>query len=127
MVWGAPTSWSSGGRSAVHTSRGTPAASASATAACSSAAAVPLVVTTSAGRPVARPRPRATKAAERSSSTTWVRQLGPGGQGQGERGRSGPRRDDGVGEAAAQPLVDDGGAERGVEDGDGQRLGHDSR
>ena len=25
MVWGDPTSWSEGGRSAVHTSRGTPA------------------------------------------------------------------------------------------------------
>ena len=48
--------------------RGTRARSASTTAACSSAAAVPLVVTTTAGRPVAMPIPRAVKPAERSSS-----------------------------------------------------------
>ena len=53
MACGAPTSRSSGGRSAVHTSSGTPARSASTIAGCSSAAAVPLVVSTSAGRPVA--------------------------------------------------------------------------
>ena len=46
MVWGAPTSRSSGGRSAVQTSSGTPARWASTTAGCSSAAAVPLVVST---------------------------------------------------------------------------------
>src|SRR5579875_2726088 len=38
------------------------------TAGCSSAAAVPLVVTTAAGRPPAKPRPRAKNPAERSSS-----------------------------------------------------------
>ena len=70
MVWGAPTSRSSGGRSAVHTSIGTRARSASTTAACSSAAAVPLVTTTTAGRPVAIPMPRAVKPADRSSRRT---------------------------------------------------------
>ena len=68
MVCGAPTSRSSGGRSAVHTTRGTRARSASTTAAWSSAAAVPLVTTTTAGDPVASPMPSAVKPAERSSS-----------------------------------------------------------
>ena len=53
-------------------SRGTLARSASTTAAWSSAAAVPLVVTITAGCPLARPIPRAVKAADRSSSRTWV-------------------------------------------------------
>ena len=52
---------------------GTPAWWASTTAGCSSAAAVPLVVTTTAGQPRARPMPRARKPADRSSSTTWRR------------------------------------------------------
>ncbi len=60
IVWGAPTSSSSGGRLAVSASSGTPAWWASTTAGCSSAAAVPLVVSTIAGRPVADPSPRAT-------------------------------------------------------------------
>ena len=72
MVWGAPTPRSSGGRSAVHTMSGTRARSASTTAACSSAAAVPLVVSTTAGRPVAIPIPRPVNPAERSSSRTWT-------------------------------------------------------
>ncbi len=59
MVCGAATSRSSGGRSAVHTSSGTSAWLASTTAACSSTAAVPLVHSSTAGRPVARPRPSA--------------------------------------------------------------------
>jgi hypothetical protein len=67
MAWGAPTSRSSGGRSAVQASSGTAARSASTTAGWSSAAAVPLVVSTTAGRPVASPTPRARNAAERSS------------------------------------------------------------
>ena len=70
MVCGAPTSRSSGGRSAVHTSIGTPARSASTTAAWSSTAAVPLVTTTTAGRPVASAIPRAVKPADRSSRRT---------------------------------------------------------
>ena len=58
-VWGAPTPCSSGGRSAVQTSSGTPARSASTTAAWSSTEAVPLVVTTTAGRPDSRAMPSA--------------------------------------------------------------------
>ena len=73
---GAPTSCSSGGRSAVQAMSGTPARSASATAACSSAVAVPLVVSTTAGWPVASPMPRAVKAAERSSSRTCTSTAG---------------------------------------------------
>src|SRR5215213_6847391 len=76
MVWGAPTSRSSGGRSAVHTRRGTSAWWASMTAAWKWAAAVPLVHSRMAGRPVARPRPRATKDAERSSWWTCRRRAG---------------------------------------------------
>ena len=71
MVCGAATSRSSGGRSAVHTSSGTSAWLASTTAACSSTAAVPLVHSSTAGRPVARPRPSARNDAERSSWWTW--------------------------------------------------------
>ena len=73
MACGAPTSRSSGGRSAVHASSGTPARSASTIAGCSSAAAVPLVVRTSAGRPVADPTPSARNAPERSSWWTSTR------------------------------------------------------
>ena len=76
MVWAAPTSRRSGGRSAVQTSNGTRAWSASTTAAWSSAAAVPLVVRTTAGRPVARPIPRAVNPAERSSRRTWTARPG---------------------------------------------------
>ena len=70
IVWGAATSRSSGGRSAVQTTSGTSAWCASTTAAWSSAAAVPLVHTTSAGRPVARPTPSAANEHDRSSWNT---------------------------------------------------------
>ena len=53
--------------------QGTRAWWASTTAGCSSTAAVPLVVQTTAGRPVARPSPRAKKPAPRSSRRTWSR------------------------------------------------------
>ena len=99
MVWGAPTSRSSGGRSAVQAMSGTPPRSASTTAACSSAAAVPLVVTTSAGCPPARPIPSAVKAAERSSSRTCIaiagwaaRARARGSTASPGRSRRGPRR-----------------------------------
>ncbi len=69
IVCGAPTSRSSAGRSAVSTSIGTPDSPASTTAGCRLAAAVPLVHSTIAGVP-ARPSPRATKPAARSSCTT---------------------------------------------------------
>ena len=59
MACDAPTSCSSGGRSAVHASSGTCAWWASTTAGWSSTAAVPLVVNTTAGRPVASPSPSA--------------------------------------------------------------------
>ena len=69
-VWLAPVSRSSGGRSAVRRRSGTPSASASTAAGSRLATAVPLVVTTAAGRPVARPHPKATNAAARSSQCT---------------------------------------------------------
>ena len=73
MVWGAPTPWSSGGRSAVSTRSGTKAWDASATQACSSAAAVPLVTTIATGSRVARARPSAKNPALRSSIRTCTR------------------------------------------------------
>jgi hypothetical protein len=73
IVWGAPLSRSSGGRSAVHTIIGTQARSASTTAACRCVVAVPLVVSTTAGRPDSRPMPSAQNAAARSSWNTCVR------------------------------------------------------
>ena len=72
IVWAAPTSRSSGGRSAVTTSMGTSDSPASTTAGWRFAAAVPLVHSNTAGMP-ASPRPRATKAALRSSWTTCTR------------------------------------------------------
>ena len=67
-----PTSCSSGGRLAVHTSSGTPARSASTTAGCSSTAAVPLVVRTITASPDAAASPRARKPPLRSSWWTWT-------------------------------------------------------
>ncbi len=69
IAWGAPTSRSSGGRSAVITIIGTSDRPASTTAGWKLAAAVPLVHTSTAGTP-SSPAPRATKAATRSSWTT---------------------------------------------------------
>src|SRR5690554_4807141 len=69
MAWLAPTPLSSGGRSAETTTSDTPELSASTTAGTRFATAVPDVVTTAAGRPVAFAHPRAWKAAERSSIT----------------------------------------------------------
>jgi hypothetical protein len=67
--WPAPTSRSSGGRSAVSTISGTRASRASITAGCRLAAAVPEVQVTATGRPVAFAMPSAKKPAQRSSST----------------------------------------------------------
>ena len=72
MACGAPTSWSSGGRLAVHTSSGTPARSASTTAGWSSTAAVPLVVSTITASPDAAASPSARKPPLRSSWWTWT-------------------------------------------------------
>jgi hypothetical protein len=65
----APTSRSSGGRSAVSTSSGTRASNASATAGWRLAAAVPDVHVMATGRPLALAIPSAKKPAERSSMT----------------------------------------------------------
>ena len=115
MACGAPTSISSGGRSAVQTSSGTPARSASTTAGCSSTAAVPLVVRTTAGSAVAE---RQAEGEEASAALVVVdvhrrcrrRRPGPAPAGwSATRGR--PRR----AHAVAHPLVDERGAEGGLE------------
>ena len=72
-VWLAPEPSSSPGRSAESTSSGTPACDASSTAGCRFATAVPEVVTTGTGTPLARASPRARKPAERSSIRTCSR------------------------------------------------------
>src|SRR5829696_1383888 len=71
MVWLAPVWRSSGGRSAVSRTMGTPSVAASTTAGRPLATAVPEVVIQAAGRPVARACPRAAKAVPRSSK--WMR------------------------------------------------------
>ena len=110
MACGALTSRSSGGRSAVQASSGTPARSASTTAGCSSAVAVPLVVSTTAGRPVARPSPSARNPPERSSCCTWRRTPG-WSAGPAPAGSARPGAHDRIGEAVAHPLVDQRGRE----------------
>ena len=111
IVCGAPTSRSSGGRSAVTTSIGTSESPASTTAGWKLAAAVPLVDSRTAGIPP-RPRPRATKAADRSSCTTWTASSGRSAR----ASAIGVLREPGATTAArtprATPLVDEGGAER---------------
>ena len=67
IVCGAATPCSSGGRSAVAAMSGTALWCASTTAGCSSTAAVPLLVRTTAGRPLASPIPSAMNAPLRSS------------------------------------------------------------
>jgi hypothetical protein len=69
MAWPAPTSRSSGGRSAVSTISGTRACQASCTAGARLAAAVPDVQVTTAGRPLALAMPSAMNPAARSSIT----------------------------------------------------------
>ena len=88
IVWGAPTPWSSGGRSAVRTSSGTKAWDASATQACSSAAAVPLVTTIATGIRVTRARPSAKNPALRSSMRTCTCSSARRGAREGERRRT---------------------------------------
>ena len=76
LIWSiacpAPTSRSSGGRSAVITTSGTRDSWASTTAGSRFAAAVPDVQVTATGRPEAFAMPSATKPAERSSITDRV-------------------------------------------------------
>src|SRR4051812_33860058 len=69
IAWPAPTSRSSGGRSAVSTISGTRASYASTTAGWRLAAAVPEVQVTATGLPLALASPRAMNPAARSSST----------------------------------------------------------
>ena len=102
IVCGAPVSCSSGGRSAVHTSSGTPAWCASTTEGSNSATAVPLVTQTTTGRPLARAIPRAKKPALRSSSRTWVAQAVGHRHRQGRRARPGAHH--GVGDPARRPT-----------------------
>jgi hypothetical protein len=71
--WPAPTSRSSGGRSAVSTIRGTRASHASTTAGIRFAAALPDVHVTATGRPLAFAKPSATNPAARSSMTECAR------------------------------------------------------
>ncbi len=77
MAWFAPVSRSSGGRSAVSTSSGTPASLASMTAAWKCAAAVPEVQTSATGRRLALARPSARNEADRSSIRTCSRRPAP--------------------------------------------------
>jgi hypothetical protein len=72
IVCPAPISRSSGGRSAVSTSSGTAASSASQTAGWRFAAAVPEVHSTATGVPLACAAPRAKNPADRSSTITLV-------------------------------------------------------
>ena len=113
MVWGAPTSCSSGGRSAVHTSSGTSAWWASTTAGWSSAAAVPLVDSTTAGRPGGQAEAEGHERGRALVVVDVEPQPGLGGQRQRQRRRPRAGRDDGVGDAGPHPLVDERGAERG--------------
>ena len=75
MVWFAPTPRSSGGRSAVSSSSGTPAWCASSAAGSRFAAAVPDVQITTAGMRVSRPMPSAVNPATRSSMRTCRRTM----------------------------------------------------
>ena len=117
MVWGAPTSRSSGGRSAVQTMSGTPARSASTTAAWSSAAAVPLVVTTRAGPAGGQPDPEGGEPGGPLVQTDVDGMRRVRGQGDDQRRRPRARAHHGVGHAAPDPLVDQGGGEGGLEVG----------
>ena len=114
MVWGAPTSRSSGGRSAVQTSSGTRPRSASTTAACSSAAAVPLVTTTTAGRPVAIPIPSAVNPADRSSRRTCSASRGSAATARASGVERDPGHTTAWAHAGPHPLVDQGGGEGGL-------------
>ena len=90
---------------------GTRARCASTTAACTSAAAVPLVVTSTAGRPVARPMPTAKKAADRSSRRTWRAMRPSRARATASGVEREPGSQDGVGQPGAHPLVDERGRE----------------
>ena len=111
MVCGAPTSRSSGGRSAVTTIIGTAESPASTTAGARLAAAVPLVVSTTAGR-AAEPEAEPDEAGDAFIVDDRDRQSI--GEGQRHRGAARTGRDDGVTNTPIDPLVDERGAERGL-------------
>ena len=101
-VWFAPTPRSSGGRSAVSASSGTPACAASSTAGCRFAAAVPDVVTTTTGRPDAFASPSARNPADRSSIRTCSRSR-PAASAACSANASGADRDPGASTASRTP------------------------
>ena len=100
MVWFAPTSRSSGGRSAVSAISGTRDSEASTTAGSRFAAAVPEVVTTATGSPSWRARPSAKNPAARSSRCSQVRTSGS----RASASVSGVEREPGVITAWRTPL-----------------------
>ena len=112
LIWSiacpAPTSRSSGGRSAVSTISGTRASRASATAGSRLAAAVPLVQVTATGRPLALAMPEGHEAGR--ALVDHRRALDPvlGGQRQDERRVARPGAGDRAAQTAARELVDEG-------------------
>ena len=107
----APTSRSSGGRSAVTTSIGTSDSPASTTAGWRLAAAVPLVHSSTAGVPPS-PSPRATNAGDPLVVDDVHGDVRPRRQRQRHRRAARAGRDDGVADAVGDELVDERGAER---------------
>ena len=106
MAWLAPVPRSSGGRSAVSTSSGTRARSASSTAGWKLAAAVPEVHSTTTARPDRLAAPRAKNAADRSSRCTCTADPRMLRQGQRHRRRPRPRSQAGIGHPGPGQLVD---------------------
>ncbi len=104
MVWEAPVSRSSGGRSAVSTISGTPAWLASSTAGCRFAAAVPEVHDTGTGRPERLARPSARKPADRSSMRT-CRRSRPAAAARAKAKDSGAFREPGDNTASVTPAM----------------------
>ncbi len=107
MAWLAPVPRSSGGRSAVSRSSGTPPVSASMTAGCRFATAEPEVTTTAAGRPLPRPRPIARKPGRALVHLDVQPDPRVVVQRHRERRRSRPGREHGVGHPAPGQLVDE--------------------
>ena len=102
IVCGAPTSRSSGGRSAVTTSSGTSEAPASTTAGMEVGRRRAARATAGPHGIPSRPSPRATKAADRSSCTTWTASSGRSAR----ANAIGVLRDPGATTAARTPRAD---------------------
>ena len=100
IVWLASVCRRYGGRSAVRTRSGVSACAASTTLGSKFAAAVPEVVTTPAGRPVALPSPSAKNPADRSSRWVWTRSAGCAATAR----MSGVAREPGVRQISRTPL-----------------------